>query len=65
MTKQIPRTEFKKHCDYIYWRPDFSLKTDNRLDESYMVWLDTFIYFSLIDILVKTLEEVGYYITVI
>ena len=37
MTKQIPRTEFKKHYDYIYWRPDFSLKTDNRLDESYMV----------------------------
>ena len=37
MTKKIPRTKFKKHCDYIYWRPDFSLKTDNRLDESYMV----------------------------
>ena len=60
MRNQIPRPEFEKHCDYIYWRPDFSLKTDNRLDKSYMVQLDTSIYLSLIDIPVKTLEELGY-----
>ena len=36
MTKQIPVTEFKIHCDYIYWRPDFHLHSENRLDDSYM-----------------------------
>ena len=35
MTKQIPRTPFKSHCDYIYWRPNFHLTTNNRLDESF------------------------------
>ena len=31
MTKQIPRTAFKSHCDHIYWRPDFHIRTNNRL----------------------------------
>ena len=35
MTKQIPRTEFQKHCGYIFWRPQFHLRHDNRLDASY------------------------------
>ena len=35
MTKQIPRTEFQQHCDYIFWRPQFHLRHDNRLDASY------------------------------
>ena len=34
MTKQIPTSEFKIHCDYLYWRPDFHIQSDNRLDES-------------------------------
>ena len=33
MTKQIPRTPFKTHCDHIFWRPDFHFRTTNRLDE--------------------------------
>ena len=36
MTKQTPFTEFKIHCDYIYWGPDFHLHSENRLDDSYM-----------------------------
>jgi hypothetical protein len=36
MTKQIPVTAFKIHCDYICWRPDFHLHSENRLDDSYM-----------------------------
>jgi len=35
MTKQIPKSEFRKHCDYIFWRPDFHLRNDNRLDGDY------------------------------
>ena len=34
MTKQIPRTPFKTHCDHIFWRPDFHFRTTNRLDEN-------------------------------
>jgi hypothetical protein len=34
MTKQIPTSEFKIHCDYIYWRPGFHIRSNNRLDES-------------------------------
>ena len=37
MTKQIPVTEFRIHCDHIYWRPDFHLHSENRLDDSYML----------------------------
>ena len=35
MTKQIPKTEFCGHCKYIFWRPDFHLHRNNRLDEDY------------------------------
>ena len=35
MTKQIPRTDFKRYTEYIYWRPDFHLHWENQLDESY------------------------------
>ena len=35
MTKQIPAKEFRGHCKYIFWRPDFHLHTHNRLDEDY------------------------------
>jgi len=35
MTKQIPASEFRKHCDYIFWRPDFHLHSNNRLDSHY------------------------------
>ena len=33
MTKQISTTPFKTHCDYIYWRPEFHLRTNNRLND--------------------------------
>ena len=36
MTKQIPTSVFKIHCDYIYWRPDFHIFSQNQLDESLM-----------------------------
>ena len=29
MTKQIPATEFSQHCDYIFWRPNFHIRTNN------------------------------------
>ena len=32
MTKQIPTVPFRNHCDYIYWKPDFHIRTNNRLD---------------------------------
>jgi hypothetical protein len=35
MTKQIPKTEFKGHCDFIFWRPNFHIHSNNRLDEDY------------------------------
>ena len=34
MTKHIPTSEFKIHCDYIHWRPGFHVHSNNRLDES-------------------------------
>ena len=37
MTKQIPRTAFKKHCDYIYECPEFHLDTNNRLNKSFIM----------------------------
>ena len=40
MTKQIPTTEFRSHCDYIFWRPDFHIRQHNRLDEDYEVFLE-------------------------
>ena len=33
MTKQIPTTAFRKHCDHIYWRPDFHIRTHHHLDQ--------------------------------
>jgi len=33
MTKQIPTSPFKTHTDYIYYRPDFHLRTKNRLSD--------------------------------
>ena len=35
MTKQIPTSEFRKHCDYIFWRPNFHLHSNNCLDSQY------------------------------
>ena len=35
MTKQIPKHEFRGHCDYIFWRPNFHIRDHNRLDEDY------------------------------
>ena len=34
LTKQIPTTPFKSHCDFLYWRPDFHFHDQNRLDEN-------------------------------
>ena len=31
MTKQLSRDEHKKHCDYIFWRPNFHVRENNRL----------------------------------
>ena len=36
MTKQIPCPQFREHCDYIYWRPQFHLREKNRLDDSFL-----------------------------
>ena len=35
MTKQIPRVDFREHCKYLFWRPDFHLHGNNRLDQNY------------------------------
>ena len=35
MTKQIPREPFLQHCDYLFWRPNFHLRENNRMDEDY------------------------------
>ena len=35
MTKQIPCTEYKVHCDHIFWRPNFHVRSSNQLDESF------------------------------
>jgi len=35
MTKQIPRSKFREHCKYLYWRPDFHLHSNNCLDKHY------------------------------
>ena len=34
LTKQIPKPEFKGHCDHIFWQPDFHLLNHNRLDQA-------------------------------
>ena len=33
MTKQIPITEFRNHCKFLFWQPDFHLLEHNRLDD--------------------------------
>ena len=35
MTKQLPKSEFLGHCDYLFWRPFFHIHENNRLDEDY------------------------------
>ena len=40
MTKKIPGPEFKIHCDHIYWRPNFYVHSNNRLDASCRGMLD-------------------------
>ena len=33
MTKQIPITEFKNHCKFLFWLPKFHLLEHNKLDD--------------------------------
>ena len=35
MTKQIPRVDFQTHLKYIFWKPGFHLRNNNRLDDDY------------------------------
>ena len=35
MTKQIPKPEFMDHCDYIFWKPNFHIFDNHRLNEAY------------------------------
>jgi hypothetical protein len=35
MTKQIPKPEFVKHTDFIFWRPNFHIHDKNRIDENF------------------------------
>ena len=35
MTKQIPKSEFVTHTDFIFWRPDFHIHSKNKFDENY------------------------------
>ena len=35
MTKQIPKPEFKEHCDYLFWRPNFHIYDFHRLNQAY------------------------------
>ena len=34
LPKQIPRPEFKGHCDHIFWQPGFQLLHHNLLDQA-------------------------------
>ena len=36
MTKQIPSGPFGRHTSYIYWKPDWHLRTQNGLDQHYI-----------------------------
>ena len=31
LTKQVPKATFRNHCDYLFWRPKFHLRDNNRL----------------------------------
>ena len=33
MTKQVPKSEFRNHCDSIFWQHEFYLCENNRLDD--------------------------------
>ena len=33
LTKQLPRTSFRSHCDFLFWRPDFHVRDKNNLSE--------------------------------
>ena len=33
LTKQIPRPGFRTHCDFLFWRPEFHVRTNNNLSE--------------------------------
>ena len=33
LTKQLSRDAHRRHCDYIFWRPDFHIREKNRLSE--------------------------------
>ena len=35
LTKQLPKSEFVIHCDYLFWRPNFHIREHHRLNESY------------------------------
>ena len=35
MTKQLSRDLHRKHCDYIFWRPNFHIRQNNRLSEEH------------------------------
>ena len=35
LTKKIPRVEFRLHCKFLFWHPDFHLQLNNRLDTNY------------------------------
>jgi len=35
LTKQILRVEFRLHCKFLFWHPDFHLHCNNRLDPNY------------------------------
>ena len=35
LTKQIPRVDFRFHCKFLFWHPDFHLHTNNCLDTDY------------------------------
>ena len=35
MTKQIPKPEFMRHCDHIFWRPNFHIRDFHNLNEDY------------------------------
>ena len=35
LTKQIPRVDFRFHCKFLFWHPDFHLHSNNCLDTDY------------------------------
>ena len=35
ITKQIHKSKFVKHTDFIFWRPDFHVHDKNRIDNCF------------------------------